>query len=134
MYFKDVAYARNCLVSALAKPKQHVYKRVTLTHLSRMEFPTDIISSFRVVGWYFSFYSKFERNFCKQTVENQIRRCVLRRLIWFYTVCRFPTKRTLGLYGLRRNLSVSREISDQLEGRRRKSKRLKVAKENGLMK
>ena len=52
MYFKDVLYARNCLVSALAKPKQHVYTRVTLTHLSRMEFPTDINwnSPFPVLG------------------------------------------------------------------------------------
>ena len=31
------------------------------------------ISNFRVVGWYFSF-SNFKRNFCKQTVENLIRR------------------------------------------------------------
>ena len=37
--------------------------------------------------------------FCKQTVENLIRRSVLRRLIRFSTVCRCPTKRTLGLYG-----------------------------------
>ena len=32
------------------------------------------ISHFRVVGWYFSFYSNFRRNFCKQTLENLIRR------------------------------------------------------------
>ena len=35
-----------------------------------------------------------------QTVENLIRRRVGRRLIWFCTVCRYPTKRSLGLYGL----------------------------------
>ena len=32
-------------------------------------------------------------------MENLIRCCVLRRLIWFFTVCRCPMKRTLGLYG-----------------------------------
>ena len=51
------------------------------------------ISNFRVVGWYFHFYSNFKRNFCKQTVENLIRRHVLRCLIWFCTVCRCPTKK-----------------------------------------
>ena len=55
------------------------------------------ISNFRVVGWYFSFLF----NFCLQTVENLIRRCALRRLIRFCTVCQCPTKKTLGLYGLR---------------------------------
>ena len=35
-----------------------------------------------------------------QTVENLIRRRVGRRLIWFCTVCRCPTKKTFGLYGL----------------------------------
>ena len=34
-------------------------------------------------------------------MENLIRRRVLWRLIWFCTVCRCPTKRTLGLYGLK---------------------------------
>ena len=58
------------------------------------------ISVLRVVGWYFSFYSDFKRNFCKQTVENLIRRRILRRLIWFCTVWRCPTKRTPGFYGL----------------------------------
>ena len=55
------------------------------------------ISNFGVVGWYFSFFfSNFKKCFCKQTVENLI----LRRLIWFCTVCRRPTERTLGLYRL----------------------------------
>ena len=58
------------------------------------------ISIFRIVGWYFSFYSSFKRNFCKQTVENLTRCHVLLRLIWFCTVCRYPTKKTQGLYGL----------------------------------
>ena len=34
-------------------------------------------------------------HFFKQTVLNLIRRRVLRRLIWFCTVCRCPTKKTL---------------------------------------
>ena len=53
-----------------------------------------------------SFYSYFNRTVCKQTVENLIRRCVLRGLIWFCTVCRFPIKRTLGLYGLNVDVAV----------------------------
>ena len=60
------------------------------------------ISNLRVVGWYFLiFIQNFKRNFCKYTVENLIRRRILRHLIWFCTVCRVPTKKTLGLYGLR---------------------------------
>ena len=39
-------------------------------HLYQLD---DSVSNFRVVGWYFSFYSNFKRNFCKQTVENLIR-------------------------------------------------------------
>ena len=73
-----------------------------LTHLSRMEFPTGInwSSSFPFKGFLggnFHFYSNFNRPFSKQTVETLIRRRVLRRLIWFCTVCRCPIKRTLGL-------------------------------------
>ena len=78
-----------------------------LTHLRRMEFHTFInltspsISVLRVVGLYFShFYSNLKRKFCLQTVESRIRGHILSRLIWFYTVSRCPTKRTLGLYGL----------------------------------
>ena len=76
-----------------------------LTHLSRMNFPISIgrTSLFQIIGvlsGIYHFYSNFKRNFCKQTVENLIRCRVLRRLIWFCTVCRCPTKRTLGLYGL----------------------------------
>ena len=52
---------------------------------------------------FFHFYPNFKRNFCNQNVNNLIRRRVLRRLIWFCTVCRCPTKRTLGLYGLNLN-------------------------------
>ena len=46
-------------------------------------------------GGIFHFYSNFNRTFCRQTVEN-----LIRRLIWFCTVYRCPIKRTPGLYGL----------------------------------
>ena len=49
---------------------------------------------------FFIFIQFFKRSACKQTVENLIRRRVLWRLIWFCTVCRCPTKRALGVYGL----------------------------------
>ena len=76
-----------------------------LTHLCRMYFPilinlTSPFPSLGLLGGISNFYSKFKRNFCLQTVENLIRRRVLRRLIWFCTVYRCPTKRTLGLYWL----------------------------------
>ena len=51
------------------------------------------------VGWYFSFYSNFNRTFCKQTVETMIRRRILWHLVWNCIVCLRPTKRTLGFYG-----------------------------------
>ena len=47
------------------------------------------ISNFRVVGCCYVIFIKI----LKET-------CVLQRLIWFFTVCRCPIKRTLGLYGL----------------------------------
>ena len=76
-----------------------------LTYLSRMDFPTLIrrTSPFLFVGWYFYFYSNFKRNFCKQTVENLIRRHALWPLIWFCTVCLCLTKkdaRLIYIYGL----------------------------------
>ena len=76
-----------------------------LTHLCRMHFPilinwTSLFPILGLLGGIFHFYSSFKRSFCKQTVENLIRRRVLRRLIWFCTVCRCPIKRTLDLYGL----------------------------------
>ena len=68
-----------------------------------MYFPIPInwtspIPILRLLGGSFHLYSNFKRNFCKQTVENLIRRTFLRCLILFCTVCRCPTKRTLGLY------------------------------------
>ena len=86
---------------------------VLITHVQKLHFNPFILNVFshpyqldksvsvlRVVGWYFSFYSNFKGNFCKQTVKILIRRHILQCLIWFCTVCRCPTKRTLGLYGL----------------------------------
>ena len=50
-----------------------------LTHFSRMEFPTDInwnspYPILGLLGGIFHFYSEFDRTFCKQTVNNLIRR------------------------------------------------------------
>ena len=62
------------------------------------------ISVLRGVRWYFfRFYSNFNRKLCKQTVETLIRRRILWRLIWVCTICLCPTKRTLGIYGLKCN-------------------------------
>ena len=51
-----------------------------------------------LLGGNFHLCSNFKRNFCLQTVENLIRRPVLWRLIWFFTVCLCSTKRTLGAF------------------------------------
>ena len=71
-----------------------------LTHSCRMYFP--ILSNWmrpfpflRLLHGIFHFNSNFKRNFCKQTVENLVRRSVLLHLIWFCTVCLCPIKRTL---------------------------------------
>ena len=45
-----------------------------------------------LLGGIFHFYSNFKRNILH-----------FARLIWFCTVCRCHTKRTLGLYGLKNN-------------------------------
>ena len=58
------------------------------------------ISVLRNVECFFRLYSNFDRTFCKQTVGNLIKRRVLRRQIWFSTLCRYPIKRTPGLKGL----------------------------------
>ena len=80
-------------------------RKVWLTHLSQMGFPTLInwssLFPFKgLLGGIFSFYSNCKGTFCKQIVESLIRWCVLSHLIWFCTVCLCPTKRTLCLYGL----------------------------------
>ena len=49
----------------------------------------------------FHFYSNLNRNLCKQTVETLIRHSRMGRLVWVCTTCLCPTKRSLGLYGLR---------------------------------
>ena len=61
------------------------------------------ISNFRVIVWYvyFSFLFKFLKNFLFATSGEPDQMPLLRCLIWFCTVCRCPTKRMLGLYGLR---------------------------------
>ena len=87
------------------KPRSACY----LTHLSRMNFSISInrrslLQILGVLGGIFHLYSNFHRKFCKQTVETLIRRHVLRCLIWVCTVCICPTKRMLGLYGLRISL------------------------------
>ena len=46
-----------------------------------------------LLGDIFHFLSNSKRAFCKQIVANLIRRCVLRRLIWFCTVCRRLTNK-----------------------------------------
>ena len=50
------------------------------------------------------FYSSFNRKLCRQTVETLIRCHILWRLIWVCTICLCPTKRTLGIYGLKMQL------------------------------
>ena len=67
--------------------------------LSRMEFPTVFKWNFSVLrdaGWYFAFYTNFNRIFCKHTVETLIRHRILRHLLCVCAVCLRPTKRTLG--------------------------------------
>ena len=51
--------------------------------------------NFRGIRSSFHFYFIFYRNSCEQTVWSQMR-C----LIWVYTVCICPKKKTPGLYGL----------------------------------
>ena len=79
-----------------------------LTHLCQMEFHTIINwnSPFLfkgVLGGIFHLYLSFNRKLCKQTVETLIRRRILWRLIWVCTICLCPTKRWLGIYGLKCN-------------------------------
>ena len=64
-------------------------------------------SNFRIVGWYF-FLFKSKKNFCKQPMENLIRRRILRRLIWFCTVCLRPTKKDAKLICVNGELIHSR--------------------------
>ena len=62
----------------------------------------------------FIFIQNFKSAFCKQIVETLIRRRVLRRRIWVCTVCLCPTKRMLGLYGLK-ELKVNGPFTQKLQ-------------------
>ena len=75
-----------------------------------MNFPisierTSLFQILGVLGGIFHFYSNSNIRFCEQTVETLIRRRIMRCLIWVCAVCLCPTKRTLGLYGLRGNFT-----------------------------
>ena len=71
-----------------------------ISHCDQLE---QSISVWRGVRCFFHFYSSFNRKSCKQTVETLIRRRILWHLIWVCTICLCPTKRTLGIYGLKFN-------------------------------
>ena len=60
------------------------------------------ISNLRVFGSNLHFYINFISALCKHTEQNLIRRRILRRLIWFCSVCPCPINRMIGLYGLSR--------------------------------
>ena len=82
------------------------FNRLRLTHLCRMYFPIIInwTSPYPILGLFggiFHFYSIFKRNFCKQTVENLIRRrffCGL--LSCFALFANVPQKVARLIYGL----------------------------------
>ena len=86
----------------LSCPKKFLYRFSSFmpNEFSHLINWTSPFSIFGLSGGIFHFDSNFDRLFCKQTVETLIRSRRLRRLIWVCTVCRCPTKRTLGLYGL----------------------------------
>ena len=82
-----------------------------------LSFPNLInrTSPFPFLGWLggiFHFYSIFLRNFCKQTVENLIRRVMASDLV-LRCFCRCTTKMTLVLIGL--TSSVNRINSGQAD-------------------
>ena len=51
------------------------FKQNGISHYFQLE---QSISALRNVGWYFSFYSNFNRAFCKRMVETLIRRRIMR--------------------------------------------------------
>ena len=61
---------------------------------------TSLFQILGVLGGIFHLDSNSNRTICKHTVETLIRRHVLWRLIWVFTVWLCPIKRTLDLYGL----------------------------------
>ena len=66
------------------------------------------ILNLRVV---FQIHLKFKGTFCKQTMQNLIRRRILQHLIWFCTVWACPIKWTLHLYGLTWRFGITKIIS-----------------------
>ena len=81
-----------------------IRQKGSLTYLSRMELSNLInwTSPFPLLGGIYNiFFSNFNTTYCKKKVETLIRRRILRRLISVFTVCICPTKKTLGLYGLK---------------------------------
>ena len=82
---------------------RYVYDSFLLYHfkLNALSYPYLYDEAIGVLGGIFHFYSNCDRKLCKQKVETPISRRVLQRLIWVCTVSLCPTKRTLGLYGLK---------------------------------
>ena len=98
MYISQV----KCFNSELVHFMKTAFNPFMLNWISHRYQLEQSISVLRGVRCYFSF-SSFKRKLCKQTVETLIRRRILRRLIWVCTICLCPTKRTLGIYGLKCN-------------------------------
>ena len=74
---------------------------LVFTHLSRINSPisigrTSLFQILGVLGGIFHFYSISNKIFCEQTVGT---------LIWVCAVSLCPTRRTLGLYGLKEEFS-----------------------------
>ena len=99
---------KNDSTSMRQVPKECVvaHSHVSLTHICLMDFPflinlTIPFPILGLLGGIFNFYLKFDRTFCKQAVETLIRHSVLWRVIWVCTDFLCPTKRMLGLCGLR---------------------------------
>ena len=63
-----------------------------------------------LLGCIFHFYQNSNRTLCKQTVEPMIRHHVQPCLIWVCTVYLCPTKRMLGLNGLKDNIKLAKNV------------------------
>ena len=99
-------------VSKLQNRMEHSGQKLTLiclVDLSILIYWTSPFPILGVTGLRFNFFSMLNRNSCKQTVltlirrrflKRLMRRLVLRRLIWVYTVCLGTKNGTLGTYGL----------------------------------
>ena len=101
-----VSYQALFRLSVYKIPAVYLFGAKNLCFCTIRDFgsPTTLLSirpvPFRFKDCFFHFYLNSNRIFCKQSVENLIRRRGLRRLIWFCTVCQCPIKRTLGFNGL----------------------------------